>query len=40
MVAYMALKALADQNSFPVDELPKAMKKLGIDSAKSNPAIT
>ena len=39
MVVYTSLKALADQGDFPVDELPKVMKKLGIDSNKSNPAI-
>jgi pyruvate dehydrogenase E1 component len=40
MVTYMALKALADQGDFPIEELPKVMNKLGIDSEKSNPAIT
>ena len=38
MVAYTALRALADSGDYPQDKLALAMKQLGIDSSKSNPA--
>ena len=38
MVAYTALRALADSGDYPKDKLTAAIKKLGVDSSKSNPA--
>ncbi|MBL4656414.1 MAG: pyruvate dehydrogenase (acetyl-transferring), homodimeric type [Flavobacteriales bacterium] len=38
MVAYTALRALADEGKYSKDKLEAAMKKLGVDSKKSNPA--
>jgi pyruvate dehydrogenase E1 component len=40
MVAYTALRALADSGDYPQDKLALAMKNLGVDSSKSNPAIS
>ncbi|MBW5802603.1 pyruvate dehydrogenase (acetyl-transferring), homodimeric type [Coxiella endosymbiont of Ornithodoros amblus] len=37
MVAYTALKALADQNEFAKDQLLSAMKKLGVDPNRPDP---
>jgi len=37
MIAYTALKALADEGKFDAKALPKVMKKLGIDADRLDP---
>jgi len=39
MIAYTALKALADQGDIKTDVVLKARKELGIDPKKPNPAL-